>query len=178
SSTVGENVNHFGTQLTRARIALDEGTSSSPAAGRVTVANINPEMADLLLAGAGTSISGLINRIDGAQQPQSKAYKTQLKMTFGSVTEPFTSPNVLGYLEGTDLKDELLVLTAHYDHEGNQNGTIYFGADDNGSGTTGMLELARTFAKAKAEGQGPRRSILFMAVTAEEKGLLGSNYYS
>src|SRR5690606_28800140 len=105
-------------------------------------------------------------------------YRTRLKTTFGSVIEPFTSDNVLGYLEGTDLKDELLVLTAHYDHEGNQNGTIYFGADDNGSGTTGILELARAFTKAQAEGHGPRRCILFMTVTAEERGLLGSNYYT
>lgn len=179
SGTVKETLEQFGNRLTLPRIALDEGiANSASAAGRAPVANVSPEMADLLLARAKTSISELTKRINDRQKSQSKAYKSRLKATFGSVTEPFTSDNVLGYLEGTDLKDELLVLTAHYDHEGNQNGTIYFGADDNGSGTTGILELARAFAKAKAEGHGPRRSILFMAVTAEEKGLLGSNYYS
>ena len=178
SSSVTETLERAGNRLSQPRIALDEGTHTSPAAGRTSVANITPKMADLLLARAKTSISELTKRIDETLQPQSKTYKTRLKTTFGSVTEPFTSPNILGYLEGTDLKDELLVLTAHYDHEGNQNGMIFFGADDNGSGTTGILELARAFSKAKAEGHGPRRSILFMTVTAEEKGLLGSNYYS
>lgn len=179
SSSVTETLERSGSRLSQPRIALDEGATTSPTTGGYApVVNITPEMADLLLAPAKTSISELTKQIDETGKPQSKAYKTRLKTTFGSVTEPFTSPNVLGYLEGTDLKDEVLVLTAHYDHEGNQNGTIYFGADDNGSGTTGILELARAFAKAKAEGHGPRRSILFMTVTAEEKGLLGSNYYS
>lgn len=178
SSSVAETLGRLGSRLSQPRIALDEGADTSPATARTPVANITPEMADQLLARAKTSIIELTKRINGTGQPQSKTYKTRLKTTFGSVTEPFTSPNVLGYLEGTDLKDEVLVLTAHYDHEGNQNGTIYFGADDNGSGTTGILELARAFAKAKADGHGPRRSILFMTVTAEEKGLLGSNYYS
>jgi len=180
SGSVKETLERFGNRLTQPRIALDEGEGANdPSAGnRTPIVNIGPEMADLLLARAKTSTGELTGRINETRQPQSKRYKTRLKTTFGSVTEPFTSDNVLGYLEGTDLKDELLVLTAHYDHEGNQNGTIYFGADDNGSGTTGILELARAFTKAKAEGHGPRRSILFMTVTAEEKGLLGSNYYS
>jgi peptidase M28-like protein len=92
-------------------------------------------------------------------------------------TKKITSENVLGYLEGTDLKDELIVITSHYDHEGIKNGKIYNGADDDGSGTVAVMEIAEAFAKAKAEGNGPRRSILFMNVTGEEKGLLGSSYY-
>ncbi len=179
SASVKETLKRLGNRLTQPRITLDEGNSNSPVtASHTPVANISTEMADQLLTRSGTAISELTKRIDNTHESQSKTYKTLLKTTFGTVNEPFTSANVLGYLEGTDLKDELLVLTAHYDHEGNQNGTIYFGADDNGSGTTGILELARAFAKAKAAGHGPRRSILFMTVTAEEKGLLGSNYYS
>jgi hypothetical protein len=88
--------------------------------------------------------------------------------------------NILGYLEGTDRKDELVLVTAHYDHIGIATGgddRINNGADDDGSGTVSVLELARTFAKAKREGHGPRRSILFMTVTGEELGLLGSQYY-
>lgn len=86
--------------------------------------------------------------------------------------------NVLGYLEGTDLKDELIVITAHYDHTGIHNGEIHNGADDDGSGTVAVLELAQAFTKAKEEGNGPRRSILFMPVSGEEMGLLGSSYYT
>lgn len=87
--------------------------------------------------------------------------------------------NVMGFMEGTDKKEEVIVLTAHYDHVGvDKKGEIYNGADDDGSGTCSILELAEAFAKAKAAGNGPRRSILFMTVTGEEKGLLGSRYFT
>jgi hypothetical protein len=91
---------------------------------------------------------------------------------------PVETQNVMGYMEGTDKKDEVVLITAHYDHVGIQNGQIHNGADDDGSGTCAVLEIAEAFAKAKAEGNGPRRSILFMTVTGEEKGLLGSQYYT
>jgi hypothetical protein len=85
--------------------------------------------------------------------------------------------NVMGFMEGTDLKDEVLVITSHYDHVGTQNNQIHNGADDDGSGTVSVLEIAQAFAEAKKTGRGPRRSILFMNVTGEEKGLLGSAHY-
>ena len=85
---------------------------------------------------------------------------------------------VVGFVEGNDLKDELVVITAHYDHLGIQENAIYNGADDDGSGTVAVIELAKAFAGAKAAGKGPRRSMLFMTVAGEEKGLLGSDYYS
>lgn len=88
--------------------------------------------------------------------------------------------NVLGFVEGTDegLKDEIVIVTAHYDHLGKRNQTVYNGADDNGSGTSAVLEIAEAFAKAKNAGVGPRRSVLLMLVSGEEKGLLGSEYYA
>jgi len=87
--------------------------------------------------------------------------------------------NVMGFLEGTDKKDEVIVISAHLDHIGiSADGQINNGADDDGSGTVSILELAQAFAKAKAEGHGPRRSILFMTVTGEEKGLWGSEFYT
>ncbi len=70
------------------------------------------------------------------------------------------------------------MLTAHYDHIGIIDGKVYNGADDDGSGTVAVLEMAESFALAAKNGNRPRRSILFMAVTGEEKGLLGSEYYS
>ena len=86
--------------------------------------------------------------------------------------------NVLGYIEGTDKKEELIIITAHYDHLGKHDSLIFNGADDDGSGTVAALEIAEAFMLAKKEGKGPRRSILVMPVSGEEKGLLGSKYYT
>jgi len=86
--------------------------------------------------------------------------------------------NVLGYIEGTDLKEELIVVTAHYDHLGKHDSLIFNGADDDASGTVAVMEIAEAFMLAKKEGNGPRRSVLIMAVSGEEKGLLGSKYYT
>jgi len=90
----------------------------------------------------------------------------------------FVSENVLGFLEGTDKKDEIVVITAHYDHVGTTDGKVYNGADDDGSGTVSVMEIAEAFSKAAQEGSRPRRSILFMTVSGEEKGLFGSQYYA
>jgi hypothetical protein len=86
--------------------------------------------------------------------------------------------NVLGYIEGSDLKDELLIITAHYDHLGKHDSLIFNGADDDASGVSAALEIAEAFMLAKKVGHGPRRSILIMPVSGEEKGLLGSRYYT
>lgn len=89
------------------------------------------------------------------------------------------SSNVMGYLEGTDKKDELIVISSHYDHVGvSSTGEVFNGADDDGSGTVSVTEIAEAFAMAAKDGIKPRRSILFLNVTGEEKGLLGSEYYS
>ena len=86
--------------------------------------------------------------------------------------------NVLGYIEGGDLKNELIVITAHYDHLGKHDSLVFNGADDDGSGTVAALEIAEAFILAKKAGKGPRRSVLIMPVSGEEKGLLGSKYYT
>jgi hypothetical protein len=105
--------------------------------------------------------------------------KADVLLNVQKATRKLQSSNVIGLLPGTDLKDEYLVITAHYDHEGKRgDSVIYYGADDDGSGTVSVIELAEAFAKAKAAGKGPRRSIVFMTVSGEEKGLLGSAYYA
>jgi hypothetical protein len=86
--------------------------------------------------------------------------------------------NVLGYIEGSELKEELIILTAHYDHLGKHDSLLFNGADDDGSGTVAIMEIAEAFMLAKKEGKGPKRSILIMPVSGEEKGLLGSKYYT
>ena len=88
--------------------------------------------------------------------------------------------NVLGYVEGADpaLKDEVVVVSAHYDHLGMRKRDVFYGADDNASGSSTVMEIAEAFARAKADGRGPRRSVLLLWVSGEEKGLLGSQYYA
>lgn len=105
-------------------------------------------------------------------------FKTKLNGTFKRNVELIEGYNVLGYIEGTDKKDELVVVSAHYDHLGKRAKDIYNGADDNGSGTSSVLEIAEALSLAKKAGKGPRRSVLCLLVTGEEKGLLGSEYYS
>ena len=85
----------------------------------------------------------------------------------------------MAYCREQILKDEYLFITAHYDHLGKRgDSVIYYGADDDGSGTVSVLQMAEAFAKAKAAGNGPRRTIVFMTVSGEEKGLWGSDYYT
>lgn len=88
------------------------------------------------------------------------------------------SENILAYIEGSEKPDEVIVLSAHYDHVGITNGQVFNGADDDGSGTVALMEIAEAFQTAKKAGHGPKRSILFLHVTGEEHGLIGSDYYS
>ncbi len=107
----------------------------------------------------------------------SRIFTANILLDYQKKVQYLQSTNVLGYLEGTDKKDELVVITAHYDHLGKRDTIIYYGADDDGSGTVSVMEIAEGFTKAKAAGKGPRRSILFMTVSGEEKGLWGSEFY-
>ncbi len=109
--------------------------------------------------------------VAGSLTPQAAALRIERTIT------PVETYNVLGFLEGTDKKDEIVVVTSHYDHVGVNDGKIYNGADDDGSGTVSVLEVSEAFGKAAKAGHRPRRSMLFMTVTGEEKGLLGSEFY-
>ncbi len=107
-----------------------------------------------------------------------KESKTKLAYNFEKYRTTINASNVVGIVEGTDKKDEYVFITAHYDHLGMRNGLIYYGADDDGSGTVAVIQMAEAFQKAANEGNRPRRTIVFMAVSGEEKGLWGSEYYS
>src|SRR5690606_2094067 len=125
----------------------------------------------------GTSLEQFKAKTLTSPEP-AKTIKVGINAEMGVKREKLDDPNVLGYLEGSDVKDEVIVVCGHWDHDGIlPNGTIFPGADDNGSGTVAVVELAKAFAKAKKDGKGPRRSILFIALAAEEKGLLGSQFY-
>ncbi|MEI9919739.1 MAG: M28 family peptidase [Bacteroidota bacterium] len=120
----------------------------------------------------------------GGQKKGALKKMKPVKATFNVqiIENTVKSENVMGFMEGTDKKDEVLLITAHYDHIGLTNAAtgdqVSNGADDDGSGTVTVLQLATAFAKAKKDGHGPRRSILFMTVAAEELGLFGSEYYT
>ena len=92
--------------------------------------------------------------------------------------QAIATENVIAVIEGKSKPEEYIVISSHLDHEGIKNGKIYNGADDDGSGTVALLEIAEAFQAAAAEGNGPARSIIFLHVSGEEKGLLGSRYYT
>ena len=100
--------------------------------------------------------------------------KMELKIS-GNIVQ---TENVVAVIEGSEKPNEYIVISSHLDHEGEKNGVIYNGADDNGSGTIGVLKIAEAFQKAVLSGYRPKRSIVFLHLTGEEKGLLGSKYYT
>jgi len=149
-----------------------------------TVIYVSPVAGAALLGTTTDKLFDYGKMVAQAGKPTAAAFKPaqDVKIKTERITSLLPTENVLGFVEGSDKKDEIVVVTAHYDHVGIdstlQGDQIFNGANDDGSGTVAILELAEAFAQAKKEGYGPRRSILFMTVTAEEKGLLGSAYYS
>ncbi|MCL5019986.1 MAG: M28 family peptidase [Patescibacteria group bacterium] len=141
------------------------------------VVHISQGMAADILSGTGKTLDQFQRDIDTALVPQSRAIDHK-SLTIQTTYE-FSSKdsrNVIGMIEGADslLKKEYVVFTAHYDHIGKIGNEIYNGADDNASGSAALLEIAEAFSLNPVK---PRRSILFLHVSAEEKGLLGSKYY-
>jgi Zn-dependent M28 family amino/carboxypeptidase len=149
------------------------------AVGMQVAVTFNPAHADLLLAGTGRTVSDLLDLADARQPLPHFALPVSMRAVIAVATERVESDNVVGVLKGSDpsLAREHVVLTAHLDHVGvgaPVNGdTIYNGAMDNASGIATLIEAASAIAAAR-----PKRSVLFVAVTAEEKGLLGSRYFS
>lgn len=114
--------------------------------------------------------------IDGASEEGNAYFQTISSDYFKGKYKD--SENVISIIRGSEIPEEYLILTSHYDHIGVKNGKIFNGADDDGSGTVAIMEIAEAFQKATLDGYRPKRSIVFLHVTAEEKGLLGSKYYS
>ena len=147
---------------------------------------VSTEFADALLAEADQSVETIQQEVLATESPvvfdvPDVTVDSRLERT------PYAKPtdNVVAHIEGSDpdLKDEVIVITSHYDHigleqTGPQDNYINNGADDNASGTIATVALAEAFRAAKDDGYGPRRSLLFLNVSAEEKGLLGSAYYA
>ena len=147
--------------------------------GRAPAFFVSPAVGLKMLGTSDAAVRAYMAATATAKQPTASKFKP-VKFTISAPQERSAvgTENVLGYLPGTDKQAEVLVVSAHYDHLGIIGGQVYNGADDDGSGTVGVLALAEAFTKAAHAGHGPRRSILFLANTGEEKGLLGSAYYA
>jgi hypothetical protein len=147
--------------------------------------SISVALANELFKASNTTVADLQKKITESQAPASQVLNVPFSASASKTETPVRCENVLGYLEGSDpvLKKEVLILTGHYDHIGletdpNAKDKVNNGADDDGSGTTGVLLMAKAFTDAKKAGKGSKRSILFMTVVGEEKGLWGSEWYS
>lgn len=157
---------------------------TTQAAGSVHLVamNVTSEVGNRLLQPAGLDVNKVIEQIDRTQKSISQPIAgVTIRMSAEKLPNKGMAKNVLGYLPGNDplLKEEVIVIGAHYDHLGyGETGSlatdpdgIHYGADDNASGTAGLIELARVLA---AERKNLKRSVLFIAFTAEEQGLIGS----
>ena len=146
--------------------------------GGASAVSITREMANLLLEGTGQTIDDLKKKIESTMKPASMDVPGA-KMTIAttSKTSLGRGTNIIGIIEGSDpkLKDEYFVVGAHYDHNGMWQDYIYNGADDNGSGSVGVLNIAKAIAASPVK---PKRSVVFALWTGEEEGLLGSRYYA
>ncbi|CUS49413.1 MAG: family M28 peptidase [Idiomarinaceae bacterium HL-53] len=148
-------------------------------------ATINYEAAEALFANVPVTGEEIYAQMAAGERPVGMPLDLSVTLEKSSTYEDMDSPNVIGMIEGSDpaLKDEYIIYTAHSDHIGpvrSVEGPAEFnnGAMDNASGVSVMLETARMFADLVASGERPKRSILFAAVTAEERGLLGADYFA
>ena len=154
--------------------------SAEPGAGTVDIVHVSPKVFEELIGRKRRKVIKARKRIAEGRETQAVELPSRLSLTFAINHRRLDGSNVLAYVRGSDpaLADELVVVSAHYDHLGTRNGTIFPGADDNASGSSTVLEIAEAFAEAARAGQGPRRSVLMLFVSGEEKGLLGSRYYA
>ena len=112
-------------------------------------------------------------------QDQATPLKADLRLEVRSQNEEIDTENVAAFIRGSEFPDQYVIISSHLDHIGmTPEGEINNGADDDGSGTVALLEIAEAFEEAAKAGAGPRRSVVFLHVTGEEKGLLGSQYYT
>lgn len=169
-----QTLNLYRNYLTGSSISLQDNTREEQPFQAYT----SLEALAKLLNTTKSALKGYTDKIAEKERAFHYSKTSKIRLMGTADAKPLRTANVLGYLEGTDRKEELIVITAHYDHVGTQEGEIYNGADDDGSGTVAVLEIAEAFAEAVKAGNRPRRSVLFITFTGEEKGLLGSEFYS
>ena len=151
------------------------GPMGGPAVPSMTITR---DMANAILEGTGKTVDELKAQIETTMKPASADLAgTKVSLTTTAKVALVRSPNVIGWIEGSDpvLKNEYFVVGGHFDHNGKAGDYIYNGADDNGSGSVGVMNIAKAIAMNPVK---PKRSIVFALWTGEEKGLLGSRYYT
>lgn len=161
----------FGSERVQLARAPRDGGGRWP----IPLITLSPEASNTLLSGTGRSLTGLHAAIEKKEVPALALKPSRVKVQLDLRERNDGSQNVVGILDGADpnLRGEHLLLSAHYDHVETRNGEVYNGADDDGSGTAAVLEIARAFSLAR-----PRRSIMIVFHTAEELGLLGSRFFA
>jgi len=147
---------------------------------RIPAVEISTALAEVLVKASGRTLMEMSKESESAKGFRPLPLGASLDLTTTVDRKVITDRNVVGLLQGSDpqLRDELVIVCAHYDHDGANGDTILNGADDDGSGTVGVLEIAEAFAIAAMKGQRPRRSILFAAWNSEERGLFGAWAYT
>ena len=142
---------------------------------------VSPAVAKAILGDKANKAENELGNLRDGDKFKPVKVKAKIQLRLDKETQSLEGSNVLAVIEGSDekLKKEYVFVTAHYDHLGMSDSTvIYYGADDNASGTAGVIEIARAFAEAKKAGFGPKRTVVCMLVSGEEKGLLGSKFYT
>lgn len=173
-----ENVPNIRKETLDGRMRMAEMTEADRQTANVVY--LTPQLAKSIMGKKGKKVIKARKKLEKSGKLKPVVIPVDLELTQEKSVKELIGENVLGYLEGRDarLKHEVLVISAHYDHIGKRGDNIFNGADDNGSGTSTVLELAQAFVEAAKMGKGPRRSVLFLLVSGEEKGLLGSEYYA
>ncbi len=145
---------------------------------KILQVRISVKTANNILSGKKMDVNEIQKKIQKKKESVSFEIKIAFEIEVKNKEESISSENVLGMVEGGEFKGEVIFVTAHYDHLGVKEGKVYNGADDNGSGTAAVMEMAEAFSLAKEAGFTPKRTMVFMMVAGEEKGLLGSSYYT
>ena len=148
---------------------------------RIPVGQISPALAEIMVRGTGKSLLDLSKAAETERGYTGLALDgVDVALTTSVNRHIVADRNLLGFIEGSDpkLKDEVVIVSAHYDHEGADGAAIYNGADDDGSGTVALMAIADAYARAAAANQRPRRSVLFACWGSEERGLLGAWAYT
>lgn len=177
--------NQFKERVVKVKMAVAGGQTlmkdpQEVLSGQIPVVFVPVLQQERLLGKKYKKVEKLKNKIDKSGKPYRATLPTDVHWKGVHDIQTTKSANVMAYIEGTDpmMKNELVVVSAHFDHLGVRGKEIYFGADDNASGTSAVLEIAQAMSIAKARGVGPKRSVLCILMTGEEKGLLGSQYYT